>query len=117
MIHLTAIQPTLIYQVLKSVGYNPPDLEFFKIHANLLRPENTVIFKYENETDDDTQFIEYTPDILAQFQQLNNSTITYYKNCFSKNKKPLLFVNIPHILTKQTISVRNLEIINWSSKY
>lgn len=115
VLHLSPIEPKLIYSALFETGFKPDKTLFYKIPVSLIDRKNTVIFKYENEDAELTsdQIIPFQSNILDSIAKLPSGTKQWYQYCFSEKRQPLLFHLVPHVLTTQPIDITNCDIVSW----
>lgn len=115
VIHFTAINPTELKQALIEAGMEPREMSFYQIDPELLNPEQTTIYLYQDRTSDEKMspknFSEYDPENLGQHAVISEETKEYYKKMFTAGDKPLLFVGVPHILHKGSLDVSDLPVI------
>jgi hypothetical protein len=86
----------------------------YQIPAELLEPEKTTIYfsgdiprnrmKLRN-------FSDYVPGKIFTYSHIPKETKEYYKESYRKNKRPLVFNKIPHILYKGSLSIKDIVII------
>ena len=116
VLHLTAVNPKIIKETLKEIGFKPPRKRWYKIDPKKLEKEKTIIYLYNYNGNNkgymtEKDFKNYDPNELEEYSDLPEKTFNYYKREFSKKIKPLLFVHIPHILYKGFLNISKLEII------
>ena len=103
VIHLSPIEPFIVYQELIEAGFSPSkDDLFYKVPLDYLSENLTVIYKYENEDGKflPDQFVKLVKNSFRNLSELPAGTKEWYKYCSENKKRPLLFHLIPHILTK-----------------
>lgn len=113
VIQLTAVHPEDLKNELIKAGFEPKEFKFYQIDPELLNPEDTTIFLYKDDTpDDDSQnFKTYDPSDLQEHSVVSEATKEYYQNRFTQQRRPLLFVKIPHIFHKGQIDVSDFPVI------
>ena len=116
VLHLSPIDPKIVYQELINAGFSPPkDVLFFKIPLNLINEALTVMYKYENEDRKivPDQFLKFSKEIFENLSELPIGTKNWYKKCAESKKRPLLFHMVPHVLTKSSIDISSCEVFSW----
>ncbi len=116
VLHLSPIDPKIVYQELINAGFSPAkDVLFFKIPLDLIIENLTVIYKYETEVGEkgSDQFLKFSKKEFKNLAELPGGTRNWYKKCVESKKRPLLFHMVPHILTKSSIDISNCEVISW----
>lgn len=124
------VHPHLIYEELQKVGYVMPELSFFQIPIELIADKQSTYWLFPPEVIDETntllfeilppdQFREIKQETYVELDNIPDRTITYYRKEFkatSPDKLPLLFMHIPHLFCRDSISIDNkcISIIKWS---
>ena len=114
VIHLTAVDPKVLYTELKDVGFNPPPRKFYIIDPYDLEPEATIIYLNQHLKKGplaEEDVAVYNPASLEQYSHFPTHTKNYYKESFSKGEKPLLYHGIPHILYKGSINITKYPLV------
>lgn len=114
VIHLSPINPHEIYKALVKIGFNPRPSVFFKIPIEKIKPKQTIIYEYQTTSFDKNTFKHFDVENFTNLHQLDDGVLKYYQDCFNNKSRPLLFHLIPHVLTLDTISTNDLELIDWS---
>lgn len=114
-LHLSPIEPNLIYSALFEIGFKPEDSLFYKIPISLIDDKKTAIFKYENEDGEmgNDQVVPWQKNLIYSMTELSAGTKQWYQSCFSAKRQPLLFHLVPHVLTTEPIDISNCEIVSW----
>ena len=114
VLHLSPIDPKIVYQELINAGFSPSkDALFFKIPVDQINESLTVVYKYENGNKTPDQFLKFSKEIFQNLSELPTGTKAWYKECAASKKRPLLFHMVPHILTKSSIDITNCEVVSW----
>jgi hypothetical protein len=106
--------PVLVKKALRDSGL-PADFpwKLFKIPVERFSPRSFV-WLYE------TQSKNLPPEeclTIAQaektvdFTRISEQTIEYYRECKAENKRALLYVHVPHLLSPDPVDIRGVEII------
>ncbi|MBJ7449821.1 MAG: hypothetical protein JHC93_05630 [Parachlamydiales bacterium] len=123
VVFLAPIHPNLIYQELKSIGYDVPEMSFFKIPVSALKQKRVAYWSFPKNaklgdvlTKD--QFKQITCGSYKELTTLPKNTISYFNQAYDPkdpSKLPLKFMYIPHILSKDPIKIssRKISVINW----
>jgi len=108
VLHFTAVHPRKIKEALNTSR----TLECYVIDSEQLTPNNTVVY-LNNQSEEPTKenYTTYDPDKIDQYAELPKATKRYYKEMQSKVKRPLLFVNVPHILYKGSVDISDAKIV------
>ncbi len=116
VLHTTAIEPSIVKDVLIKVGLIPPNKQWFKIPISRLDQNLLVTYWYRNWSagDDQAEYERFDASHMNSYRIIPDATIEYYKSMKSEGKRPLLFHLVPHILYKGSISTDGLEVISWN---
>lgn len=123
VIHLTPIHPKIIRDAIKETlkkigkGRDLPHWDYFEIDPSVLNFQNTVVYlgkdKPISEEFSQEDFEQFDPSNLEKYSHLPNETLAHYEESIVKNNKmPTLYHLTPHILTKDSIDIRNSKIIS-----
>ncbi len=109
VLHFTAVHPQEIKEGLDSSR----DFKAFVIDSHQLEPSNTVIYLYQEKgrelSEDD--FKSYDPNEIGQYSDLPEETKEYYQKMQEADRRPLMFVRVPHILYQGSIDTSDLDVI------
>lgn len=115
VLQMTAVDPKEAYDEIRKYKPNLAKDYFYKIPADILEKECTVVYLYnhpERDVNLDEQYvIEYEPEDIGKYSKLPDGTKEYYKEAIDSGKLPLLWPNVPHIFYKGTLNIEGLEII------
>lgn len=116
VLHFTTVNPSEIKKTLEQIGFEPPRRKWYKINPNSLEKDKTTIYLYKYNRNNENymtekDFIEYSPSKLKRYSKISKRTLDYYKEMLAQDKKPLLFVYVPHILYKANTNISKLETI------
>ncbi len=115
VLHFSAINPRELKQSLIEAGMSPREWKFYQLDPILLDPKQTTIYLYQERDNDrkmnHSNFSEYNLEALDEYSVLSQATKDYHKESFAKNKRPLLYVLVPHILYRGSIDVSDLPVI------
>jgi hypothetical protein len=116
--HFSPIDPKELKAALVEAGRSPQEMKFYQIDPKLLDTKLTTIYLYRDSTKDyngdrmnSDNFSKYNPNVLGEHATIPEGTKAYYKKMYSKGKKPLLFLGIPHILHKGSLDISDLPVI------
>ena len=116
VLHLTAVQPHKIDELLKECGLSKGliNRDWFKIDPRLLRHEKTTVWLYPKRYNvlKSEDFVSFNIADIEKYNELNADTKSYYTAQIQEGKRPLLFHRVPHILYCGTLPLNKLEIIN-----
>lgn len=117
VLHFVAVDPKETKKNLEEArGKSISKLHFYKIDPNLLDPDNTVVYKFDNigpgKEKRKEDFVPYNPKEISNLSVFPEVTKNYYKQAFNKGKRPLIYIGIPHILYKGTLDVSEVSIID-----
>jgi len=115
VLHFTAVHPKDVKDALiESGGSNSINIECYQIDASILDSEKTTVYFSGDKPENRMKlknFEKYDYKNINHYSNIPQKTKDYYKECFSNNKKPLVFHCVPHILYKGTINVSNINIV------
>jgi hypothetical protein len=113
VLHMTAVEPAVVKNELNEAGgkINWP-LKFFKIDPDILEPGITTVYLYTQKREHKREdFVDFSPDYVSEFGDIENRTRDYYRKEYSAGRKPLIFYMVPHILYRGSIGVSGLEVV------
>lgn len=115
-LHFTAIFPSKITKELRTAGYPLEKLKWFKINTNKLKSKKLIVYLYKPKKEESDfmnkdNFEQFKLKNISRYNKIPAKTIRYYKEEIKKDKKPLKFHFIPHILYKDKLNISNAEII------
>ncbi len=118
VLHFSAIDPKDLKEALNEAGFRRKEMKFFQIDPDLLDPEKTTIFLYNN-TDIDYEdiaedFTAYNPNDIASYSTIRDITKQLWKEKIKAEGRPVLFIGIPHILHKGSLDISELPVITVS---
>jgi hypothetical protein len=115
VLQFTSINPKKIKKLLIEVGAEPKEMKFYKIDSDILDPNITTIYLYQEKTNTDKMnpknFIDFNLKNLTQQSSLPQITQSYYKEKIKNNEKILLFAGTSQILHRGTIDISNTPTI------
>ncbi len=115
VLHFSPVHPEEVFKELKKYDEKDWKPKYYKIPADLLEKENTVVYLFNGDgkgvKSDLDSFKEYNPDDVCNYTELPQETKDYYKEAYESGKAPLLYHKVPHILYKGTIIIDDLEVI------
>jgi len=115
VLHLSSVNPKDLQKALVEAGMHPIEMKFYQIDPNLLDPQKTTIYIYPEkgikDSNNPKDFLEYDSNQLSEHSIISQVTKDYYKEKFSNQEKPLLFLGIPHVLHKGSIDIADLPVI------
>lgn len=115
VLHFSAVNPYDIKKAFTELGH-PFKTRFYKVEAVSLKTEKTIVYLFN--TDDkngklsESEFEKYCPEAISKYSKLPSKTKKYYKSELKKERWPLLFYKIPHILFKGEVNIKNASIIS-----
>ncbi len=132
VIQLTSIHPKDLKLALEQAGLQAQEFKFYQIDPEILDSKNTTIFLYRDDIPDDSEenFTSYNPSKLGEYSSVSQQAKDHYVEISKFNKKvlennrasmndedmksqkrPTLFVGVPHIFHKGSIDVSNFPVI------
>ena len=124
VIFLCPLDPSLIHKELTDIGFNVPEVTFYKIPIEVIHEKRATIWKYpEGGTNGRKVLPDDEFDDIHNYTELKalpERTISYYRGVFAEhndpNKLPLKFANIPHVMCADPIDITDSRIteVKWS---
>lgn len=114
VLHFTAVAPHELKENLAKARIEIAPQTWYKVPADLIKGPNSIVFIYRRDLGMMPNFKEYEPfDVsrMSIYRSVPIETIDYYKEEKAKDKRPLLFHLVPHILYKGTLDTGGLEIV------
>ena len=123
VIHLTPINPQIIFDELSSLGeINRKNVEFryYCVDPDRLNQENLIFWRCVDNPNNPDEFTEegseafrFDKSLLESFSDLPEDTRRYYREELEKGGKPMLLHETVSVLYKGCIPVSNPVKINW----
>ncbi len=114
VLHMSPVDPNNIKEELAKLGQSFGG-KFLKIDPEILDRNKTTVYLFNNKKKDkgvnEDNFTDFKIEDLPKYSKFPESTADYYKKMIGENKRPLLYVWIPHILYKGTINITDGEVI------
>jgi len=92
------------------------DYQYYQIDVNTLKKENIAIYSYprliKNFSLSPEDYIDFSPEILAEHNNVPEMTKQYFKETYEQDERPLLYAGIPHVLYKGTIDISDVPIVS-----
>lgn len=109
VLHLTAVHPK---EIKKELG-SSKTFQAFVIDPHQLEPSNTVVYLCQQKGRElsENDFKPYNPNEIDKYSDLPKETKEYYKRMQEADKRPLMFVRVPHILYQGSINTSDLEVV------
>jgi hypothetical protein len=132
VVQMTPIHPDDLAQALKSAGFELKDKKFYQIDPDTLDLKLTKVYlysdAYKNPKDEVSDYVDYSPEKLAEHSILPEKVIENYKKEYKERKEKegkdfdpdkfkMYFVEVPHYFYKGSIDVSNLPIITAKLKH
>jgi len=115
VLHLSAIHPMKLKEAFSALGKHY-DFVSYQIDPTILSKDNTVIYLHnERKKDDDlnpADFVEYDPELISNYAEIPEETLTYYKERISAGESPLLYHLVPHILYRGSFYVDKASVVS-----
>jgi len=117
VLHFTAVEPQILFNNLVQAGFDAKELvwkRWYKIPIFKIDLNNTVTCIYRRDVSlipDSRSFALFDSDKMADYRNVPDETLEYYKEQSKKGLRPLFFHRVPHILYKGTLGVEGVEIL------
>ncbi len=116
-LHFSPVSPNDIKTALINAGMKGvPEIFFYKVEANLLEKDKTIIFLHSEKTKTEimnqNNFTEYLPDQLDLYSTLPQAAKDYYAKTIAVEQRPLMFGRVPHILYKGSLDISDIPIMS-----
>jgi hypothetical protein len=90
--------------------------KFFRIPVSKFEQGKVIIFtakkfKFQGSGPEPIDFVNFNEETFSEAAVIPQEMIDYYKKCAENNKKPFLFVFIPHILYRGSLDVSDCEVV------
>lgn len=111
----STLNPIKIFQLEKLLqipGYKEvDDLEVFRFDIKDLKEKSMCLYDDDIGPKKDEAYSKITISSYKETQNIPIKTVKHFVDCKEKNKYPLLFGNIPHLLVKDEIDISKADII------
>ncbi|MBP6904494.1 MAG: class I SAM-dependent methyltransferase [Candidatus Pacebacteria bacterium] len=118
VLHFSPIHPEEIKKALIEAGIQTREGKFYQIDPAIFPVEDTTVYLYRHSKKENNMepenFTSYDPTALEQYASVSEGTKAYYKEMYEKGERPLLYVKVPHILYKGSITIKDVPIITIS---
>lgn len=116
VLFFSPVDPKELKDALVEAGMEPREMSFYQIDPELLDPSKTTIYLFNRDLppeqiDTLVNYTEYNPKDLEKHSKIPEKTKLYFLEEFKKNKRPLMFIGIPHILHKGPLDISDLPVI------
>lgn len=115
VIHLSAVNPAEIKELLSEIGGEMKARRFYQIDPYLLEKEKTIIYlhahKIYEEKLDQKNFTQYNPEKVFEYSIIPEETKKYYKREIAAGNRPLLWHRIPHFFYRGSLDITKLKIL------
>lgn len=114
VLHFAAVSPQELKSNLVKADTDLPPSAWYKIPVSMLEGDKTIVFKYRRDislTPDFREYENFDPANINTYKIVPEETIEYYKRKKEEGVRPLLFHQVPQILFKGTIDIKDLEIV------
>jgi hypothetical protein len=117
VLFFSPVHPQEIKKALMEAGRKEEfNAQYYQINADSLEQENTTIYLYKNTIENfgiiPEDFVYYSPDKINNYVSVPDKTKQYFRDAYEQDRRPLLYVGIPHILYKGTLDISNSPIIS-----
>ena len=117
VLFLSPVHPEKIKDALMEAGRKKEfDYQYYQIDVNTLKKENIAIYSYprliKNFSLSPEDYIDFSPEILAEHNNVPEMTKQYFKETYEQDERPLLYAGIPHVLYKGTIDISDVPIVS-----
>lgn len=113
----SAVHPQIIKQQFAEEGIKLGTMRSFQIPINRLDADCTAVYlfhqlrPYGNHQDDNTQFVMLSDIPFEPLTRTPHLLREHIRMARSEERRPFMFMGVPHILYKGTLSIADIEII------
>jgi hypothetical protein len=112
------VHPRHIMETFRQEGYEVPPKRWFEVPLSRLEPENTAVFfskirPYGDDTLAASDFALLADVDFEPLTRLPDTLREHIQMARSEKRTPLLFVGIPHILYRGTLSLDGIEVVEF----
>lgn len=116
VLFLSVLDPAIIKKELQKLGLPfQKEISYYEIDPKTLDKEKTMVYLYPSTKKKKDpavaeDFVPYDPNDLEKYAVLPEATIEYFKEAIKENRRPLLYVYIPHVVYNGTLDTRGLTV-------
>lgn len=121
VLHFSPLHPAKIFAKFdEMIGgkFLEKPLQFFEVNPTAMgfNAENAVIYLHTPREKGDftlpeSDFLPFNAELLADYQEIPEATITHYKETVPYKKQVWLYLFVPHILYRGSLEVEKLKVI------
>lgn len=112
-VNLMPVNPGLVKKELEKYGHDTSwEWRFYKIDSESLKNSKLVIM-IMNDKDGvlEREFIEFSKEAFNEYCRIGDATRACFEKAKNNNEQPNTFARVPHVLYKDSINTRNLEVV------
>ena len=118
VIMFSPVHPQHIMELFRKEGYDLKTRKWFEVPLSRLEPENTAVFfsrlrPYGDYSFADDDFVMLTQVDFASLTQSTAELQRHVQIGRAENRKPLMFMGIPHILYKGVLPLDDINIVEF----
>jgi len=110
IVNLSTINPIMILTVAELLGNKTDATSIFKIPISALKNKDCVLYTYSNKKE---SYKKFNINGYEEGDKLPKESIEYLFKESKRNKKPLIFEYIPHILVADNVSIEDAVEIEY----
>jgi len=118
VLHFSPVHPSKVQEALAEAGFVRKLRRYYEVDplAKGFSATNTVIFlhqrvRLENFQLEEEDFRRFTLAELSSLGEIPKATLTYYREMFEQEKRPLVYLYVPHILYQGSLDVSDVKVI------
>lgn len=118
VLFLSPIHPEKICKLRVDTGYPQVTRTFFVVDPDQcgITSENAVIFRHELYEPGQmalprSDIVPFGREVIGEYSEIPEKSIAYYRDSFSQGKRPLVYLYMPQVLFRGTLSFVDLPVI------
>lgn len=112
-VNLMPVSPGLVKEELEKFGHDTNwEWRFYKInYEDLDRSKLVIMVTTDSGGVFERKFIQFSKEAYDKYCHIGEATRACFKKAKDNNEQPNTFARIPHVLYKNTINTKNLEVV------
>ncbi len=114
-VNLMPVSPGLVKKELEKYGHDTNwQWRFYKIDPEKLDGSKLILMVMnENNGTLERTFIPFSKEAFNKYCHIGEATRTCFQKAKENNEQPNTFTRVPHVLYKNSINTKNLEIVEF----
>lgn len=114
-VNLMPVTPGLVKKELEKYGLDTDwEWRFYKIDPEkLVKSKLIIMIMSENDGTLERTFVPFTKNAFDEYCRIGEATQNIFRKAKENNEQPNTFARVPHVLYKDSINTKDLEVVNF----